>query len=218
MPSEKPLGSPSPDSGQIGERLDNVGIAQPREGRKVEVASGDLQDEPGLAPRETKIPKLGYLYVGYACGGRKRVHQPVLSSETLDESVANGERSMKRDLLRSDRAHNHLEGVWHQEWPHTAQRREQLFENGVRGNLALESSKVERCTEDVAEHAGDGRLIVVDRDTSGDGARRDSATRKGSDQSFPIDHVDTIRTERTDPGDGLREVERLGNGDEHGAA
>ena len=95
MPSEKPLGSPSPDSGQIGERLDNVGIAQPREGRKVEVASGDLQDEPGLAPRETKIPKLGYLYVGYACGGRKRVHQPVLSSETLDESVANGERSMK---------------------------------------------------------------------------------------------------------------------------
>ena len=41
---------------------------------------------------------------------------------------------------------------------------------------------------------------------------------KARTSRFPIDHVDTIRTERTDPGDGLREVERLGNGDEHGAA
>ena len=111
MAGEKPVGRPLADPGQRGQCCFDLVVGQKRERIQVEVAAREAGRVLGLTMGEAERMELVRLGRGQPLARRERVGVVGADAEALDQTVANRERGVERDLLRGDRRDEALEGL-----------------------------------------------------------------------------------------------------------
>ena len=148
---------------------------------------------------------------------RKRPRGADLHAEALDEPVPDRGRRDERDLLRGDRADEHLERIGDQRRAESGERRHELPQHVVAGRPGVERLEVEREPD---ERAHDGLGLRVERlgvDTAR--SRLDPQLAPADDpvQAALVPQARTVDAERAKALGAEREVERPGHGEERHA-
>src|SRR5205814_6442557 len=136
-------------------------------------------------------------------------------AEALDQAVADRECGEQRDLLRGDRRDERLKRVRRERRPEPRELRDELPQDLVAGRERREGVQVELEAEQLLDDRADPLVERLD----GDAARRSLdphlATLDDTVEAAFVPEVRAVRPERAESLGREREVERLGNPDEH---
>jgi hypothetical protein len=108
---EKPVGRPLADPRQRSQCRFDFFVRQQRDRVQVEVAARQAGRVLGLAMREAEREELVRLGRSQPFARRERVGVLGADAEAVDQTVANRERGVERDLLGGDRRDEALEGL-----------------------------------------------------------------------------------------------------------
>ena len=131
-------------------------------------------------------------------------------AEALDEPVADRERREERDLLRDDRADEHLERIGDEQRPEPTQAVGETGDVGVPGRERRERGQVEAESEQLSHDRLDLGVERVDVHAAGGGFDPHLASADDAVQTALVPEVREVGPERAEALGREREVVRLG--------
>ena len=187
VPREKPVGRPLADPAQDNELLLHLVVRQRRKSGEVRAPRREADDVLRLTARKAVRIELVLVRARDPFAGRERPARPTLA-EALDEPVPDRGRRDERDLLRRDRADEHLERIGDQRRPEADERRHELTQHLVACRPRIERLGLQR---EADERTDDGLLSSSSGSAStppGAGSIPQLATADHAVQSSPSCH------------------------------